>query len=236
LNQIDDNFEVVIVDNDSNDGSEKILKQYVNMNKLRVINRKCSRGKGRQLAFEDSSGDYIIANMDMDDIFKPVLQSLLKFYHSGCESLLMLAISADNPNKGFQNITIGPRELIRDLGGWRDLQYAEDWDLWSRAAKIGKFRYIQFNLSSSLMEKRRENILKKLKNRYIRYRELFRLGRNIFSKDESASLSQYFIVLIARITSVFYESYRDSFNKTFGVYDAQYLHTPINNSEDASRS
>src|SRR2546428_13910234 len=71
LNQIDDRFEVIIVDNLSSDGSANILQDYSLREKITLIRRRCSRGRARQTAFENSSGDYVIANLDMDDVGRP---------------------------------------------------------------------------------------------------------------------------------------------------------------------
>lgn len=46
LSQIDNNFEVIVVDNKSKDGSEKILKEFEKQGKIKVISIKCSRGRG----------------------------------------------------------------------------------------------------------------------------------------------------------------------------------------------
>ena len=85
LNQIDDRFEVIVVDSLSSDGSSEILREYARSGKIKLIEKKCSRGKGIQIGFENSSGKYIISNLDMEDIFNPCLLSLLREYHSKSE-------------------------------------------------------------------------------------------------------------------------------------------------------
>ncbi len=224
LNQVDEKFELIIVDNLSDDGSLTILQDYAEKGEIKLIRKRCNRGQGRQLAFENSSGDYIISNIDMDNVFKPVLDELLQFYHSVCEGYLLLVISDPDPAvRGFQNVTIAPRDLIQDLGGWRNLQFAEDWDLWSRAAKVGLYRYVAFSFAESSPDyEKKENILRRLSFRYIKYLDMLRLGRNIFFRGERITISQNLVSFLSKIVSIFYESYGDPFNKTFELYDFQY--------------
>lgn len=222
LNQIDDNFEVIVIDNFSNDGSERILKNFSDQKKIRLIMRRCNRGEGRELAFEESSGKYIIANLDLDDVFLPLLTKSLRVYHSAAEGFLLLLVT--DTNLWAQNVTIGPRSLIESLGGWRDLQYGEDWDLWSRAAAVGKYKYRVYTLAERWNpHPERAAALNKLKFRYFRYRDQLRLGREIFSEGEHVNLSQRMIAFLARALLPFQKTYRSDFNRTFDPYDRSYL-------------
>lgn len=83
LSQIDNDFEVIVVDNKSKDISEKIPKEFESQGKIKFISIKCSRGQGRQIAFENSKGEVLITNRDMDTIFKPKLKEELKLFHKG---------------------------------------------------------------------------------------------------------------------------------------------------------
>lgn len=222
LDQIDTDFEVIVADNFSNDGSEKILKSYSEKERIKLITRRSNRGEGRQIAFAKSKGDYIIANMDLDDIFRPYLKKLLTAYHSLAEGNLLLAIT--DTNLWAQNITIGPRSLLSSLGGWRNLQYGEDWDIWSRAAAIKHYKYIVFTLAERWNpHPERGTILNKLRFRYVRYRDLLRLGRDIFSNEENISVSQRLIAFLARATLPFQRTYVTEFNKSFDPYRESYL-------------
>jgi glycosyltransferase involved in cell wall biosynthesis len=50
LCQIDDEFEVIIVDSKSSDGSHQVLRRLESEGKIRLFVKNCSRGAGRQLA------------------------------------------------------------------------------------------------------------------------------------------------------------------------------------------
>lgn len=216
LNQIDEQFEVIVVDNRSNDGSERILQEYVEKGKIKLITKKCSRGKGRQIGFENSSGEYIISNLDMDDIYWPKLSQLLNFYHESCEGSLLRIVPGV--------ITIAPQKILTMLGGWHDLQYDEDRDLLSRAAKAGLYRWTIFPLLRAITSHpERRSLLGKLRHRYITYRERIRIGRKIFADKEPTSVKQKLIALVAMVGALFYESYKDSFNITFLHLDSRYF-------------
>lgn len=224
LSQIADTFEVVVVDAKSNDGTLHVLRKYAEKGCIKLIVKKCSRGKGRQIAFQNSKGDYVIANMDLDDIFVPKLQALIRFYHAQCEDKILATLQG-YPNKGkwLPNITISDRNLIERLGGWRDLQYGEDWDLWSRAAKMGSYVWATFpvvKIANPHLE--RQRMMPKLLFRFYKYRELLRLGRTVFSEKEKINLNQKLILAFAKIAAFLKPGFPDDFNETFDPYDSKY--------------
>jgi glycosyltransferase involved in cell wall biosynthesis len=126
LNQIDNTFEIVVVDNNSHDGSNEILKNYGKKGYIKLISVKCSRGRGRQIAFENSKGEIVITNMDMDTIFKPKLTKVLELYKQHEKDYLL-----------FKGGAIISRKLIKKVGGWHDLQRGEDTELVIRLKDIG---------------------------------------------------------------------------------------------------
>jgi glycosyltransferase involved in cell wall biosynthesis len=118
LVQIDGSFEVVVVDAESTDGSLEKLRRYSDEGKIKLIVRKCSRGRGRQLAFEGSSGKYIIANVDLDEVYRANLNDMLKFYHANCEGMVVLNVLDSARNlRGFQNVTVAPADAVPRVRG-----------------------------------------------------------------------------------------------------------------------
>jgi len=222
LDQIDDSYEVVIVDNCSDDGSEKLLKNYEEKGKIKLISRKCSRGEGRQVALENSVGQYVISHVDMDDVYERRLQELIDFYHTKCEGKVMVAIS--RPGDWAQNVTIGPRHLIVKIGGWRDLQFGDDWDLWSRAALSSSYSWTVFPMSDRHRDRRsRSGISKTLRFRFIKYRDGMRLGRDVFRKEDEVSLSQKAVKFLARVSLFIHPSSLKEFNRNFKAADPAYF-------------
>jgi glycosyltransferase involved in cell wall biosynthesis len=139
LPQTDEGFEVVISDNLSNDGSGEILREYAKNGMIRLIQAKCSRGMGRQIAFENARGEYIVSGIDTDDFIIPNrLRPLLEFYHKRCEGN-MLRVQ-------WSGIAVSPTELIKKVGGWRDLDWSDNWDICERAARIRKYVWTIFKV------------------------------------------------------------------------------------------
>src|SRR3989442_7776500 len=175
LSQIDERFEVLIVDQNSTDGSLEYLKELGEKGLIRVFtqNRRC-RGLGRQYAFEMSTGDYIIS-LDSDNILRPVLQLLLRLYHHHYEGST-LAVRG--------GITIAPRQLAVLIGGWRDLSFFEDMDFWARSARVGHFRHIESIDTVEYLRPfgRGRGILSMIRYRYEMFRDGKRLGMSVFTR------------------------------------------------------
>jgi glycosyltransferase involved in cell wall biosynthesis len=136
FNQVNSSFEIVVCDNYSNDGSREILQQYARKGKIKLVEARSSRGKGRQIAFENSTGKYIISGVDTDDRLKPDFQKFLSLYHREHEGYMLSA----------GTIHIIPRQLVEEIGGWRDLTYWEDYDFHERAKFLGKLHEFEYPL------------------------------------------------------------------------------------------
>lgn len=225
LNQIDARFEVVVVDGASTDGSWEILREYSQAGKIRLFQKKCSRGLGRQVAFNNSVGDFIIANLDLDDVFEPSLGGLLELYHARCDGKLLLALGAPPDSQTWlPNVTLASRKLILRLGGWRDLQIGEDWDIWCRASKVGEFRTTEFPLAREIgSQSKGRSVIRRMRRRYQTYRDYLKLGRTVFSPGEQVSSSQRAILILARLSAHFGPSYAEDYNRTFNPYDLKYF-------------
>ena len=102
LAQIDSDFEVVVCDNFSDDGSREILEEYTRRGQIKLILEHSTRGKGRQIAYEYSKGNYIISGLDADDVVKPTLKEVLKLYHAEHEGYVL----------SFRTVHFIPRSLV----------------------------------------------------------------------------------------------------------------------------
>jgi len=203
LCQLDERFELVVVDNFSGDGSGTILKEYSRAGKLKLIQARCSRGRGRQIAFENSSGDYIVANMDADDTFNPVLKELLLLYHERCEGKLLSVRRPGNPSaREGGAIQIAPRSLLEELGGWHDLNYYEDREICARAELVGKYVYAYFPLVNSRRDhpERVATMRSKMSFIFLQAREQIRIG--IFPHKRFLNLKKLPIYAIAWLASL----------------------------------
>jgi len=128
FHQFNRSFEIVVCDNCSNDGSREILQEYARKGRIKLVVERSSRGKGRQIAFENSTGKYIISGIDTDDKLKPAFQKFLSIYHRDHEGYMLSA----------GTIHIIPRQLVEEIGGWRDLKWGEDVDFHRRAKSLGR--------------------------------------------------------------------------------------------------
>jgi glycosyltransferase involved in cell wall biosynthesis len=127
-----DDAEIVVVDSQSTDGQLPILQGYAKAGLIKLIVKKCNRGEGRQIALNESKGDYIISGVDTDDEIGPALKGLLARYHKEFEGYVLHGIG----------ITIAPRKVVDSLGGWNPLFCGEDFDFWQRAEAAGVLRSV----------------------------------------------------------------------------------------------
>ena len=178
--QIDDSFEIVIVDSHSTDESAQLLSRYASNGTIKLISRKCNRGKGRQVAFENSVGDYILAHFDMDIYYNPRLKELLKAYHQKYDGLLLCV---DNlRDEGAASLMIAPRKLLTSIGGWRDLQVGEDWELWRRAWEQGAYRWTCFDLARNIRDREAQGMLRHFRYGITGLRDSYVIGRPIHAR------------------------------------------------------
>jgi len=171
LAQIDDRFEVIVVDNYSNDGSREVLQGYASSQRIKLIERHCSRGRGRQIAFEESSGDYIISGVDLDDIFRPIFLRLAEAYHTFFEGKCLFMSGK------HEAITVVPRTLVERVGGWRDVPAGEDIDLWARIAKEGELIHVPYRRIQSEVNPH-AGLVHRTARRFDRTRSAFIIGLN----------------------------------------------------------
>jgi glycosyltransferase involved in cell wall biosynthesis len=196
-------MEIIVTDNMSRDGSREILRGLLKEGVIQeVIEQKCTRGKGRQLALEKARGDYVLCHLDCDDTFSAVgINSLITLYHEKYEGMMMMTRRTEG---GHSNITLAPRKLILELGGWRDINWNEDWDLWARADAEHKYVNMPYPYSDpphtfvTVRQDRDDNVFKRIWARYGKYRDCYRIGRSPFTGDSHVSATQSIISWVAK--------------------------------------
>jgi glycosyltransferase involved in cell wall biosynthesis len=128
LEQMDDRFEVVVIDDGSTDGSIDILKRLEDAyDALRVVYDagNDNLGEARNHSFEVADGDYVLAAIDTDDQFTRSIPDFVELYHqieAGRESDFLLLAGG---------LYMAPRELVLDVP-YRSLGYGEDRDFYRR--------------------------------------------------------------------------------------------------------
>jgi glycosyltransferase involved in cell wall biosynthesis len=208
LAQVDRNYNVVVVDSMSTDGAKEYLDRLSKSGVITLIEEECSRGRGRQIGFERSSGSYIIGDIETDDLLIPsVIPRVVAFCHANFEGKLMTM-------KGF---SIAPREVYAALGGWKDLQWDEESYVWYLASTKGLLVHIPFETRAKVMVRRRSN-LRQMRWRYIRARERLRIGASPVS---GVRLSRYpvhvAITAVAWVRSRFMERYSPKLDPDFDL-------------------
>ena len=71
----------------SKDSFGKVLLEAAGQ--IRLVKERSSIGRVRQTAFERSNKDFIIANMDSDDIFAAKLNQIVSLYNAKCDGKLL---------------------------------------------------------------------------------------------------------------------------------------------------
>jgi len=221
VNQIDGTFEVVVVDSVSSDGTREILREYSERQIIKLTEVKCTRGRGRQKAFESSSGKYVISNVDLDNPLKPNLIQLMCTYHQVCDGSLLFALSPTVKNAwGPAGISIIPRALVQRLGGWRNVQIFEDTDLFARASQLGMYRWGWFDILQSANDRSDWPWVKRLRYRYATHRDWLRLGGKL--KFGGGSPWGSALKLLAAIDSEFRTKYPNAYLETYKSMDSHY--------------
>lgn len=134
--------EMVVVDGGSGDRTWPILtalsREYTQLTAAR-FGRWVSRGRGRQLAFDRSSGDIVLqldANVAYRNLDKYVADYRARFPPS---QLVNYGLVGRHRPDGETHFLIGTRAAWTAVGGYRDLYAYEDIDLARRAGP----RYVE---------------------------------------------------------------------------------------------
>jgi glycosyltransferase involved in cell wall biosynthesis len=195
----DRGFEIVISDNMSSDGSFEYLRELEREGLVDKLFRcVCSRGKGRDLSFRNSTGDHIICNIDMDVVYDTVkIDEAISEYISIHDDVLFAAYG----------MIIISRKLANELGGWRDLDRHEDSDISARALSVN--RYVQnFGLNvvrAHLKKKVPPILLSSLRLTYLDCRDWYRIGMPLMTGLKRGRLR--LLTLLSYILSRFMERY-----------------------------
>lgn len=165
LNGLD--FEYIVVDNKSTDGSWKILEdRSCRFSNLQPRRDRCTMGEGRQLAFLQSKGEYIMV-VDTDVVYSNLLRRFADAYFDRFSQLSVQAIFCG----------IFPRQQWESVGGRRSLNTNEDVDMWMRLWLLGCIRWYPVELGQHFKEPWAEGSSDFRSDRYPKREKLFRLLR-----------------------------------------------------------
>jgi glycosyltransferase involved in cell wall biosynthesis len=152
----EDMFEYIVVDNLSGDDSLKIMKEYAKDHpNMTVLSEKCSMGRGRQISFEHSSGEFIMV-IDTDTLYFPIFKDFVDIYLKEYSDYALQAILCG----------IFPRNIWEEIGGRRDLNILEDVDMWVRIWRLGKIKFYPVLMGDNVKDPSAQAGLDFLSQRY----------------------------------------------------------------------
>jgi len=156
LPDFEDHYELVITDSFSSDGTWEILQRWSKAFKnIRLLRVKSTRGKGRDIALQHAEGDYVLY-IDFDVVFE-------KEFGRFIDKLRRLCVNREL----YYPYGFSTKETSITIGGWRDLNYGEDWEFIARAiangVKVQHVLTIPFNVNERVDRGFRET-------RYVRSR------------------------------------------------------------------
>ena len=114
--------EVIIVDNESKDGSGEFLRRICQREGFTFISARTNMGEARQLAFEHSTGKYAVFQLDTDDVIVS-LPEVKRLYHEVVEHD---PVTGDRRAFRCVGYFIVPSDMLAAVGGYPDLHYYED--------------------------------------------------------------------------------------------------------------
>ncbi len=158
--QLDSRFEIVILDGGSKDKSkEKIIELSNKFDNISYIfmerNPKRKLGLDRDICIKNSRGEYLILNIDCDDIYENHITDWVFCYHKIEEATKIRGVYVS----GAQINMVG-RDIYNEIGGYRNSRY-EDRDIWMRAAACKKFVIWSHHVFRNRMELNRKQKIKK---------------------------------------------------------------------------
>jgi glycosyltransferase involved in cell wall biosynthesis len=138
LLQIDDDYEVLIVDDGSSDNSIDVLDDLTKeFGLLRVISlardRKRKLGETRNISVREARGEYVILHVDADDLWDPYIKDFVAVFHK-----LEQCIGRDVLVSG-QQINMARKSFLLQHGPYRNTHRAQDRDMWMRLAAVDAY-------------------------------------------------------------------------------------------------
>lgn len=174
INQTYKNWELIVVNDGSQDNTSEIVKKFKNENILLIEQTNKGVSNARNVGIHNSKGEYI-AFLDADDLWvsSKLEKSLIEFDSSSCDLIYSrIKIFKNNINDAssfiyreliverddyyrlliydyMPTLTVVVKKSVLEKIGYFDelLNGTEDWDLWIRITKEHKIKFIQEELA-----------------------------------------------------------------------------------------
>lgn len=170
LSQTYSDFELIIVDDASKDGTEEVVKRFrdprityfrnrVNMGGNAARNRGIRLAKGKYVAFLDDDDEWLPTKLSKQTSLLSKLPRSVAVVYAGykvlgesgrafgvvsprCEGYIFDELKERNCI-GATSTAMVRKEVFDEVGGFdEELPYNEDWDMWLRVARYHEFRYV----------------------------------------------------------------------------------------------
>jgi glycosyltransferase involved in cell wall biosynthesis len=146
LLSLGDEYEIVVVDNDSDDGTFEKLKSYPE--RVLAISKKCTRGKGFQMAIDFSHGEIII-HIDFDVGYVGLSKAIDYYEMSDKTKIIHYKVIGQKCNA---SLYIGKKELFQKVGNFPNLNYAEDLYFNKKAIKLNLLEIVSLEIPIKCLE------------------------------------------------------------------------------------
>ena len=160
ISQVDERFEIIVIDDGSTDSSLEILKsfksRYSNFRYFTLeIDKSRKLGLTRNFSIEKANGDWVILHLDADD---EIGRGILEFV----EGVLRVDSFGQKPvlYSGHQ-IHMGPRDWLLSFGPYRNLYRLEDRDLYQRLIPNNEWRIISHKKFIHRLKRDRKTVFRK---------------------------------------------------------------------------
>lgn len=211
LNQLDHDFEVVVVDDGSSDDSlDKLYLLKNSYENLRIIpllrDKRRKLGETRNISVRAANGKYVILHIDTDDLWDPYIKSFTKIYHE-----IEKRLDIENFMLSGKQIHMSTKSLVID-NPYPNVYYCEDRYFFNNLSVLGKL----FMLDHKVFMKRmslsvKQKIIKLLNSQFALLQASFSYASNTekifitYLKDifieRKLSLKLSIIILILLIPS-----------------------------------
>ena len=138
INQLNDDYEVLVIDDGSKDNSLQVLyeikKKFNNFRYIPLIRERARKlGETRNISIKAARGEYVILHLDADDIWDEYIQSFVSIYHE-----IEKRLNINDFLLSGKQIQMANRELLL-RNKYRNIYYGEDRMLWNDLAIQGKY-------------------------------------------------------------------------------------------------